>query len=108
MSSRGAGGSVDRIPELLTMVNSPTVAGALTSLIGPGYAHGQLGAPGCALHVSTNEDQIFHKDTQVRRSFGRFSRAHAAASSSNRLLSWLSSVRTSPSVAPSRTIGPAT
>ena len=104
----GTGGSTERIPELLTMVDSPTVAGALTSLIGPGYAHGHLGASGCALHVSTNEDQIFHKDTQVRRSFGRFSRAHAAASSSNRLLSWLSSVRSSPSVAPSRSIGPAT
>ncbi len=61
----GTGGSTERIPELLTMINSPTVVGALTSLIGPDYAHGHLGASGCALHVSTDEDQIFHKDTQV-------------------------------------------
>lgn len=78
---------MDRIPELLTMVNSPTVTGALTSLLGPGYAHGQLGVPGCALHVSTNEDQIFHKDTQVRCLFGCFRHTHAAAGSSNRPLS---------------------
>ena len=40
------------------------MAGALQSLLGPEYAHGHLGAAGCALHVSTMEDQIFHKDTQ--------------------------------------------
>ena len=61
---RGTGGSTERIPELITMVESPTVAGALVSLLGPGYAHGHLGASGCALHVSTTENQIFHKDTQ--------------------------------------------
>jgi hypothetical protein len=61
---RGTGGSTERIPELVTMVNSPTVAGALVSLLGPEYAHGHLGVTGCALHVSTTEDQIFHKDTQ--------------------------------------------
>jgi hypothetical protein len=61
----GTGGSTDRIPELLAMVNSPTVVGALTSIIGPDYSGGRLEpTPGCALHVSTDEDQIFHKDTQ--------------------------------------------
>ena len=58
---RGTGGSTERIPELLTMVNSPTVAGALVSILGENYAHGHLGVSGCALHVSTGEDQIFHK-----------------------------------------------
>ena len=71
----GTGGSTERIPELLTMVNSPTVAGALTSLIGPEYAHGHLGVAGCALHVSTNEDQIFHKDTQRAMVTGHRTRA---------------------------------
>jgi len=61
---RGTGGSTERIPELLTMVNSQTVAGALVSILGEDYAHGHLGVSGCALHVSTGEDQIFHKDTQ--------------------------------------------
>ena len=40
---RGTGGSTERIPELLTMVNSPVVGGALVSLLGPEYAHGHLG-----------------------------------------------------------------
>ena len=72
---RGTGGSTERIPELLTMVNSPTVAGALVSLLGHEYAHGHLGVSGCALHVSTTEDQIFHKDTQRAIIVGHRTRA---------------------------------
>lgn len=72
---QGTGGSTERIPELLTMVNSPTVAGALVSLLGPEYAHGHLGVSGCALHVSTEEDQIFHKDTQRAAITGHRTRA---------------------------------
>ena len=88
---RGTGGSTERIPELLTMVNSPVVGGALVSLLGPEYAHGHLGVAGCALHVSTMEDQIFHKDTQRVIIVGHRTRAVMVSRARPRLVSALSS-----------------
>jgi hypothetical protein len=61
---RGTGGTVERIPELKTVIHARSVVGALTSLLGPDYTNGHLGDNGCAMHVATDEDQIFHKDTQ--------------------------------------------
>ena len=61
------GTTVERVPGLTTLIESPTVAGALQSLLGPDYAHGHLGATGCAFHASGGPGgpgQPFHKDTQ--------------------------------------------
>ena len=51
--------------ELQELLRSPTVAGALVSLLGPGFTFGHLGSGGCALHASaTGGDQLNHKDSQ--------------------------------------------
>ena len=48
------GTTVERVPGLTTLIESPTVAGALQSLLGPDYAHGHLGVAGCAFHASAS------------------------------------------------------
>ena len=49
---------VRELPELTEVVRSPSVAGALESVLGPGYAM----HPHRALHTSGSGDQQFHKD----------------------------------------------
>ena len=70
-----AGGShgttVERVPGLATLIESPTVAGALQSLLGPEYAHGHLGPSGCAFHASGGPGgpgQPFRKSTRLQLS----------------------------------------
>lgn len=61
------GTTVERVPGLTALIESPTVAGALQSLLGPEYAHGHLGPSGVAFHASGGPGgagQPFHKDTQ--------------------------------------------
>ena len=58
------GTTIERVPGLTTLIESPTVAGALQSLLGPDYAHGHLGVAGCAFHASGGPGgpgQPFHK-----------------------------------------------
>ena len=63
-------------PELQLLLRSPTVAGALTSLLGQGFTFGHLGAGGCALHCSMEGgDQLFHKDSQRSGVNGQRTRA---------------------------------
>ena len=51
--------------ELQQLLRSPSVAGALVSLLGPGFTFGHLGSGGCALHCSAvGAEQVFHKDSQ--------------------------------------------
>ena len=62
--------------EKLAQLRSPTVAGALTSLLGHGFTFGHLGAGGCALHCSMEGgDQLFHKDSQRSGVNGQRTRA---------------------------------
>ena len=72
------GTTVERVPGLTTLIESPTVAGALQSLLGPEYAHGHLGPSGCAFHASGGPGgpgQPFHKDTQRGHICGHRTRA---------------------------------
>ena len=58
------GTTIERVPLLTALIESPTVAGALQSLLGPDYAHGHLGVAGCAFHASGGPGgpgQPFHK-----------------------------------------------
>jgi hypothetical protein len=78
---RGSGShgtTIERVPGLETLIESPTVAGALHSLLGPEYAHGHLGPSGCAFHASGGPGgpgQPFHKDTQRAQICGHRTRA---------------------------------
>ena len=72
------GTTIERVPGLTTLIESPTVAGALHSLLGPEYAHGHLGPSGCAFHASGGPGgpgQPFHKDTQRAQITGHRTRA---------------------------------
>ena len=63
-------------PELQQLLETPTVAGALVSLLGPGFTFGHLGAGGCALHCSLPDgDQILHTDSQRAGRNGHRTRA---------------------------------